>query len=53
MLERAALLIDFDMSAHWPRTLTLMQRYPRMDVAQAAWSRAEAYWGGLFCESPQ
>lgn len=36
MLERAALLIDFDMSAHWPRMHTLMQRYPRMDLADAS-----------------
>jgi predicted nucleic acid-binding protein len=36
MLERAALLIDFDMSAHWPRMQTLMQHYPRMDLADAS-----------------
>ena len=27
MLERAALNIDFDMSANWPRMRTLMRRY--------------------------
>jgi predicted nucleic acid-binding protein len=36
MLERAALLIDFDMSAHWPRMHALMQRYPRMDLSDAS-----------------
>jgi uncharacterized protein len=36
MLERTALLIDFDMSAHWPRMRTLMQRYERMDLADAS-----------------
>ena len=36
MLERAAILIDFDMSAHWPRMRTLMRRYPRMDLADAS-----------------
>lgn len=36
MLERSALLIDFDMSAHWPRMRTLMRRYARMDLADAS-----------------
>jgi predicted nucleic acid-binding protein len=36
MLERAALLIDFDMSAHWPRMRTLMRRYGNMDLADAS-----------------
>ena len=36
MLERAALDIDFDMSAHWPRMRTLMRRYERMDLADAS-----------------
>ena len=36
MLERTALLIDFDMSAHWPRMRTLMRRYARMDLADAS-----------------
>lgn len=36
MLERAALLIDFDMSAHWPRMRTLMRRYATMDLADAS-----------------
>jgi predicted nucleic acid-binding protein len=36
MLERDALRIDFDVSAHWPRMRTLMRRYPRMDLADAS-----------------
>jgi predicted nucleic acid-binding protein len=36
MLERNALLIEFDMSAHWPRMRTLMRRYRRMDLADAS-----------------
>jgi predicted nucleic acid-binding protein len=36
LLERAAFLIDFDMSAHWPRMRTLMRRYATMDLADAS-----------------
>jgi uncharacterized protein len=36
MLERAALVIDFDMAAHWPRMRTLMRRYASMDLAGAS-----------------
>lgn len=36
MRERNALLIEFDMSAHWPRMRTLMRRYTRMDFADAS-----------------
>ena len=36
MLERSALLIDFDMSAQWPRMRTLMRRYAQMDVSDAS-----------------
>ena len=36
MLERSALLIDFYMSAQWPRMRTLMRRYAQMDVADAS-----------------
>lgn len=36
LLERAALLIDFDMSAQWPRMHALMRRYSRMDLADAS-----------------
>ena len=34
-LERNALRIEFDMSAHWPRIRTLMARYDRMDLSDA------------------
>jgi predicted nucleic acid-binding protein len=36
LLERGALRLDFDMSAHWPRVRTLMARYDRMDLADAS-----------------
>jgi predicted nucleic acid-binding protein len=36
LLEREALRLEFDLSAHWPRVRTLMTRYPRMDLADAA-----------------
>jgi len=36
MLEREALLLDFDLSARWSRVRTLMKRYERMDLADAA-----------------
>ena len=36
LLERDALRLDFDMSAHWPRLWTLMARYKQMDLADAA-----------------
>jgi predicted nucleic acid-binding protein len=36
LLERDALRLDFDMSAHWPRLRTLMTRYKQMDLADAA-----------------
>ena len=36
LLERGALRVDFDMSAHWPRLRTLMARYDRMDLPDAA-----------------
>ena len=36
LLERDALRVDFDMSAHWPRMRTLMRRYARMDLADAS-----------------
>ena len=36
MLERDALRLDFDLSAHWPRVHTLMRRYDEMDLADAA-----------------
>lgn len=36
LLERNALRLAFDMSAHWPRVRTLMARYDHMDLADAA-----------------
>jgi hypothetical protein len=36
LLERGALRLDFDLSAHWPRVRTLMARYERMDLADAS-----------------
>ena len=36
LLERDALRVDFDMATHWPRVRTLMARYERMDLADAA-----------------
>jgi hypothetical protein len=36
LLEREALRLDFDMSAHWPRIRTLMARYQQMDLADAS-----------------
>lgn len=36
LLDPGALRLDFDLSAHWPRVRTLMARYERMDLADAA-----------------
>lgn len=36
LIERGALLIAFDLASHWPRVRTLMARYERMDLADAA-----------------
>jgi predicted nucleic acid-binding protein len=36
LLERQAIRLAFDLSAHWPRVRTLMARYPRMDLADAS-----------------
>jgi len=36
MLERGALRLQFDVSAHWPRIRTLMARYEQMDLADAS-----------------
>ena len=35
LLERGALRIALDLSAHWPRVRTLMTRYLQMDLADA------------------
>lgn len=36
MLEREAIRLEFDLSAHWPRLRTLMSRYRQMDLADAS-----------------
>jgi predicted nucleic acid-binding protein len=36
LLERGAIRLQFDMSAHWPRIRILMSRYQRMDLADAS-----------------
>jgi predicted nucleic acid-binding protein len=36
LLEREAICLDFDISAHWPRIRTLMSRYRHMDLADAS-----------------
>jgi predicted nucleic acid-binding protein len=36
LIERGALRIAFDLSAHWSRVRTLMARYERMDLADAS-----------------
>ena len=36
MLEREAIRLSFDLSAHWPRIRTLMSRYRQMELADAS-----------------
>lgn len=36
LLEREAVRLEFDLSAHWPRIRTLMSRYRQMDLADAS-----------------
>jgi predicted nucleic acid-binding protein len=36
LLERGALRLNFDLAAHWARVRSLMTRYERMDLADAA-----------------
>ena len=36
LIERGALQLGFDLKSHWPRVRTLMARYSRMDLADAA-----------------
>lgn len=35
LLNRRAIQLDFDLSAHWPRIRTLIARYKQMDLADA------------------
>ena len=36
LLERQAIRLEFNLSAHWPRIRTLMSRYQQMDLADAS-----------------
>jgi predicted nucleic acid-binding protein len=36
LIERKALLVDFDLSVHWPRVRALMKRWEQMDLADAS-----------------
>ena len=36
MMEKDAVVLDFDLSAHWPRVRALMRRWERMDLADAS-----------------
>ena len=36
LIERKAVLLDFDLSAHWSRVRALMKRRQRMDLADAS-----------------
>jgi hypothetical protein len=36
LLEREALRLEFNLSAHWARVRTLMSRYRQMDLADAS-----------------
>ena len=36
LIERKAVLLDFDLSAHWPRVRALMRRWQQMDLADAS-----------------
>lgn len=36
LLERGAIRLAFNLSAHWPRVRTLMGRYHQMDLADAS-----------------
>ena len=36
LVQRNVVRLDFDLSSHWPRVRTLMTRWDRMDLADAA-----------------
>ena len=36
MIEKDAIVIEFDLAAHWPRVRALMKRWERMDLADAS-----------------
>ena len=36
LIERKAIILDLDLSVHWPRVRALMKRWERMDLADAS-----------------
>jgi predicted nucleic acid-binding protein len=36
MIERDAVVLEFDLAGHWPRVRALMKRWERMDLADAS-----------------
>jgi uncharacterized protein len=36
LMEKDAIVLEFDLAAHWPRVRALMRRWERMDLADAA-----------------
>jgi predicted nucleic acid-binding protein len=36
MMEQNAIVLDFDLAAHWPRVRALMRRWEAMDLADAS-----------------
>jgi predicted nucleic acid-binding protein len=36
LMEKDAVVLDFDLAAHWPRVRALMGRWSRMDLADAS-----------------
>jgi predicted nucleic acid-binding protein len=36
LIERDAVVLEFDLAAHWPRVRALMKRWERMDLADAS-----------------
>ncbi|HET9216943.1 MAG TPA: pilus assembly protein [Terriglobia bacterium] len=36
LIERKAVVLDFELSVHWPRVRALMKRWERMDLADAS-----------------
>lgn len=36
LIERKAVVLEFDLSVHWPRVRALMKRWERMDLADAS-----------------
>jgi predicted nucleic acid-binding protein len=36
LIERSAVVVDFDLASNWPRVRALMRRWERMDLADAS-----------------